>query len=228
MSENLKKDLNEDVLIEEELKEEENHEELEDSAELLKKRTKLMTKYFKKNRGKEVLEANAYILEDIENAINRAEDLIDEDGNYSEPLVILTPEVLYEEDKLSYRVTETEEGNFIIHHNQSLITSLFLTNQTMFYHKANINHINGKFDNELVGDLSLFDIVHIQTSLDMEETKDLNIFKVFLTLNLVDGDTVTFNLRKEIVDDVNDFDTSLNEDEKYIIKTIRKAVRQSK
>lgn len=198
----------------------------------MKKRIKVMKKYFKKSRGKEVSKANEYLSEDMEQALIRAKELISvEEDQYSEPFVIKTPDSRLSTGKVNYRVSTVvvdKKHTFEVQYDKSLITSIFLSNQSLYYHKTGIDHITGLVSYDFAGELNLFDVLHIETLIDYEVIKDYRVQKVNLKLNLVDGSNIIFYLRhKYIADDVLNGEI-LSKEEDYIIKTIKQAVRLSK
>lgn len=194
----------------------------------MKKRIKLMKKYFKKKQGHESKHALEFIEADIDAALLRANALIGVDEEVlSEPLIISSPDSLSRDSKVKYRITINKDGNRI-DYDQALITSIYLSNESLFYHETKVDHITGLVSYDIAGELNLFDILHIETIIEYEQLMNYKTYKVFLKLNLVDGNDLAFFLRQQFIYDGVEEEGILTEDESYIIKTIKQAVRLSK
>lgn len=194
----------------------------------MKNRIKLMKNYFKKDSGKENDKALEFIQADIEAALVRAKALSNvEDDNLSQPLIISTPDSFSTDKKVKYRVITGEEDNYV-NYDKALITSVYLSNQVLYYHETTVDHITGLVSYDVAGELNLFDVLHMETIVEYDEVMGHKTFRVYLKLNLVDGNSMTLHLRQHFMQDGAAIKELLGKDEEYIIKTIKQAVRLSK
>lgn len=195
----------------------------------MKRRIKLIKKYFKSKSLVENNDVTNFLEEDIENVLSRAYTLIgiDED-EVSKPLVIITPSAFYDGGKVKYRIIKKDDDNFRVDYDQSLVTSIYLTNESLYYHQASVNHNNGFIDFDIAGGLNLFDVTHTETILDYDDPVKPKISQLILRLNLVNGSNIEFYLRDHYLHDDYLLETLLTEDEAYIINTIKAAIENSK
>lgn len=194
----------------------------------MKQRTKLMKKYFKKRSGQEDHSVQSLLAETMQEAQKRAKKLLCiEDVKVSKPLVISMPD-LGKGRKLQYRITKLENDQYIVHYNYAVFSTIYFSEDTLFYHNAIVNNLTGKVDADITGEISLYDIIHIETSLTYDTYNGTPSSLLTLTLNLVDGDHISFPIRKHILLDDYTYPELLTKEERYVIETIKKAVRSVK
>lgn len=195
----------------------------------MKNRIKLMKKYFKSKSVEEKELVTQYFEEDIQSVLDRAPILLGvlEEG-VSKPLIIVTPNAFYEGGNIRFKVVRVSKDEHRIDFDQALVTSIYLTTESLYYHQASINHNNGLIDFDIAGELNLFDVTHIETILDYDNPVNPRISKLILRLNLVDGSDIEFYLRHHFLHEEYQLDSLITEDEAYIIDTIKTAIRNSK
>lgn len=195
----------------------------------MKNRIKLVKKYFKSRKSVENNEVTNYLEADIENVLNRAHTLIGIDvDEASKPFVIVTPSAFYDGGKVKYRIVKKEDDTFRVDYDQSLVTSIYLTNESLYYHQASVNHNNGFIDFDIAGELNLFDVTHTETILEYDNDLEPKISQLIFRLNLVDGSNIEFYLREHVIHKDYHLETLLTEQEEYIVNTIKTAIRNSK
>lgn len=194
----------------------------------MKNRIKLIKKYFRSKSANENETVTKYLEEDIDNVLSRAHTLIGiKKGDLSEPLVIITPNSFYEGGKVRYRIIKLDD-EYRVDYDQSMVTSIYLTNESLYYHQASVNHNNGVIDFDIAGELNLFDVTHTETILDYDNVENPKVSQLIFRLNLVDGSNIEFYLRDHFLHDEYYLETLLTEEEEYVINTIKEAIRKSK
>lgn len=195
----------------------------------MKKRIKVMKKYFNKKSG-QVNEQIEQFFEEIHssNKLRSAVLLGIENENVSKPLVITTPN-LSKESSLKYHVANLGENKFDVQYNYAIINTIYFGETTMFYHQASVSFLSGKVEEDFTGEISLYDVVQVQTSLTYDtKNKDLKVTELSLILNLIDGDEIVFPLRRHYMSDGYNYPEILTEKENYVVNTIKNAVRSLK
>lgn len=188
-------------------------------------RIKLIKKFFKKKTGNLDVEVTDIINADIENAIFRAKSLLLED-EMSEPLVLRAPN--FENDKLKYRLHHDRDNNvFEVNYSDSLLSILFLGKDRLFYYQTEIDHVTGKFHLEETGNIKYEDVLNIEVKIDNEiSNKNMPLHsEVNLQLRLKNNSLLEFNLRNHYSFNEEAYPAVLTEDEAYIVKTIKDAIR---
>lgn len=192
----------------------------------MKKRIKLLKKYFKKNTGKKDSEVSELIKNDLNNAFKRAETLV-ATKDVSKPFILRGPNI-YDEN-LKYRLNrDNKDEEFNLEYSNSLITILFLGKNTLFYYQSEVDHINGLVNEEFTGEVKYDNVLN--TELEIDNQVDRNHNPITSTVNLVltlkNEAELVFNLRNHYEFNDDKYPEVLTEDEKYIVKTIKEAINQ--
>lgn len=195
----------------------------------MKKRIKVMKKYFNKKSGLVNEKIKQFFQEIDNNNQLRANKLLGiEDENVSKPLIITTPN-LSKASNLKYRIADLGNNKFDVQYNHAIINTIYFGETTIFYHQSAVNFLSGKIEEDFTGEVSLYDIVQVQTSLAFDsKNEEQKVTELSLYLNLIDGDQIVFPLRRHFVIDGYDYPEILTEKENYVINTIKKAVRTLK
>lgn len=195
----------------------------------MKNRIKMFEKYFNKKKTVEQKAILEYQKEDIANVLKRSHNFIGaKEGELKYPLVLIKPEPFGEKGKVKYKVVKLDDGTFRLDFDQSLVTSIYLTNDLMFYHEAIVNHNNGLIGFDYVGEINLFDVINTETFVTYDDFKNPRVQQLVLRLVLVNGISLEFILRELHINE-NFIETELmSEHEKKVINTIKNAIRQAK
>lgn len=196
----------------------------------LKKRQKLFKKYFKKSYKKENDKVRELIKNDFDQALLRSKEMfqLEEGELIGGPITLWSPDPFYDGDKVKYKVVNKEDNKTELVYDQALLTQLSFSNNTLFYYQVSVDHRTGQLAYDVAGHVNYFDIVHFQTRLDLDEYKGILVSKAFIDLGLSDGSVLELNLRERFVKDGTKEMALLTEDEKKVIDTLSKVVRNSK
>lgn len=189
----------------------------------MKNRIKLMKKYFKKKKGPHNEEANTFVNNDLNLAVNRAKALLINE-EVSEPFVLRGPN-LYNGD-IKYRLNQNDKNDkFVVDYNDTLLTVIFLGAKKLHYYQAEIDHTNGNIDEEVSGEIKYENILSTEIEIDNNVSNNLPLLSVVnLVLTLENETEVVFNLRNHYNFDESNYPEVLTETEKYIAKTIKEAI----
>lgn len=195
---------------------------------LQKQRVKMFNNHFKKNIGKENAEIDALIQEDINKALERAKLLLDlNHDEVSAPIVIKAANI--DNERVKYRVTKVGEKARRVEFTESLLTTIYLGKRSLFLHEVIVNHIHGREMADVASEVRYRDIVHVETFVDYDHRVDhIGLSSLYLLLHLVDGSTLSFNLRSHYLHNQKDYAELLSNDERKVISTIQAAVRSAK
>ena len=160
----------------------------------MKKRIKLMNKYFRKPKGKPKKEVQDLINADVENALQRATKLIN-NKNVAEPLILRTADTNTED--LRYRLTRTKKGeNFLVEYDNTLLTAIFLGEQTLNYYQVLIDHVTGELYDDVVGEVNYKDITNTELAINHDRDERGPVLStVTFDLHLNGSGTLSFDLR---------------------------------
>ncbi|VEU80896.1 hypothetical protein [Haploplasma axanthum] len=190
----------------------------------MENRIKIMKKYFRKLKGKENNKVEGLINETTTRALERAKKVLCiENHKVSKPLVISAPN-LNHSSKLKFRVTEVNKEHRI-DYNNAILTTIFFDENTLFYHKAEVNYITGHVDVDFAGVIKLNDIKHLQVKIDYDDPKEPKVSNLTLRLDLTGGNSIAFSLRDHFLFDGYNYPDVLTEKERLVIQTIQKAIR---
>ncbi|MDY0278079.1 MAG: hypothetical protein RBQ97_08340 [Acholeplasma sp.] len=194
----------------------------------MKNRVKVLKKYFRKLRGVKNEAVETFIQETTEEALLRSKKLLClVDTKISNPIVISTPNTEGRND-IKFRITKMEDGSYRVDYDHAVLTTLFLSSQGLFYHQAIVNYYSGKVTADLTGEIDLCDISHVQTELTCQDKEDPKYSSLVLKLHIVDGSSILIPLRKHYMYDGYQYPEVLTEKERYIIETIKTAIRLAK
>lgn len=193
----------------------------------MKNRNKLMMKHFKKTNGHENRHMEELILADNENAIARAKEFVGIDNEeYSEPIVIVTPYTTTNR-KVKFRTTKIDK-TVRIDYDYALVNTIFLGERTLFYHQSAIDYLTGRVEKDLAIEVAYNDIVKTEVFIGYDNPAKPRLRVVLLNLSLVNGTVIDIPLRNHYLFESNLQLDLMNETEKYIINTIKKAIRTVK
>lgn len=193
----------------------------------MKKRVKLVRKHFRKKYGKENGKVSELIQADIDKALIRAQLLLSiSDQVVSEPLIIKTANT--ENEQIKYRVTRGKKPEKV-EYTESNLTTLYLGENSLFFHEAIVNHIYGYVLEDYASEVKYRDIVHVETYLEYDHRiNNIGISSLYLLLHLINGTTITLNLRTHYMHNRKDYPELLTDDERNLISSIQKAIRAVK
>lgn len=194
----------------------------------MKKRVKLLKKYFRRQKGNENTEVIKLIQQDIDKALIRAQLLLSLEGeNVSKPLIIKAANTESEDTK--FKVVKLPDGKTRVDYSESLITTIYLGTNGLFFHEAIVNHIHGYVLEDFASEVKYRDIVHVETYLDYEHRHNqVGLSSLYLLLHLVNGTTIALSLRSHYMHNKKDYPELISEQERQVITNIQKAVRSVK
>lgn len=189
----------------------------------MKKRIKLMNKFFSKNKVKPNEEVTQFINEDIENAVLRAKTFIGS-KKVAKPLVLITPNVNH--PKLKFVLTKTKEDEeFDVVYNNTLLTIIFLGEKDLNYHQLLINHTSGDISDDIIGEVKYDNISNTELEItNTQENKGTTLSTVTFDLHLVGNGTLSFDLRNHYAFDEERYLNILTEKEQYVVDTLKRAI----
>ncbi|WP_026391814.1 hypothetical protein [Haploplasma modicum] len=190
-------------------------------------RIKVMKKHFGKISGEVDEAATKIIEEDLLIAGNRAKQLLDlENLEVSKPFVVRTASNF--NHKTKYRINLLNDAQHL-DYDQSLVTTIFLGTKALYYHGVIVNHQDGKIYNDVAGEVRYNDVTHVEVVIDSSESRSkVNVITVELILNLINGTSLVFNLRTHYLYHESEYPELLLEKERYIINTIKEAIRSAR
>lgn len=195
----------------------------------MKERIKLFEKYFNGKKTKQSDAIIKYQNEDINNVLKRSETFIGVNvEELAQPLVIVTPFPFFEGGTVKYQVVELEDGENRVDFDQSLVTTIYLSSENMFFYEANVNHTTGIIDFDYVGEFSLFDVTNTETYITYDDLVNPKVRQLVLRLHLVNGYSNEFILRVQYLDGELIQEELILEEEQKVINTIKDAIRNSK
>lgn len=190
-------------------------------------RTKLMNKYFNNEKVKSVNEVQEIMAKDTEKALLRAKSILCiENEKVSKPLIIVSPNFT-KKVKIRYRIYET--NNLVkVDIDYALLTTIFLSDKRLFYHQTALSYLDGSIESDSTGEISLLDIINIETVLLFDNEKKPITSNLILRLDLINGSKIEFTLRNHFSYESKNELELLTEDEHYIIEIIKNYVRNKK
>lgn len=195
-----------------------------------KERLKWFSKFFKKGTGEADPQFQVYRDEVHEIAFKRAFELLrisESDVTSEQPIVLLAPEQLDKRSKVKYKVVLEDENTADLLYDQALITILLFGEDSLFYYQANADYRYGLVTNDVVSEVSYFDVMSYQTSFEYDDLEDPLFEIVDLDLFLYDGSVVPFNLRFRLFNGELE-ELILNETEKLVLDKFHAIVREKK
>ncbi|MFA5481879.1 MAG: hypothetical protein WC278_00720 [Bacilli bacterium] len=200
--------------------------------DLNKQRSRWTKKFFKKRINKVSRQYAELINEDYKKVIKRAETLLrieKIDYPFEAPIMITLPDSFSKDVKVRFTYGESEDKKMNLYYDQSLVTSLFFGEQSLFFHRCNVDHTTGNIGYDVAGELNYADIVYAQTTFRYDTQNKLHQYQLVVELSLLDGTIVPLYLRNHTIhDNYGGLDTVLTEQEEYILDTIKGYIRASK
>jgi hypothetical protein len=192
---------------------------------IMSKRDKLFDKFFLKKSKKVSPEILTLIDEDVQKAIYRAYELnnITDKDVIEKPIILKMPESFYESGTVNFLYHEKQ--NDVIY-DQSLLVALFIGKKTMYYYQANIDHRTGLIAGDIAGEIALDTVTNVETIFSSDD-KDTHKSYLDLELSTADGNTYSFRLRNQYVENPSTHKVLLNENEKYVLSQVKEAVRRA-
>jgi hypothetical protein len=193
-----------------------------------KKRARWMRKYFKRFLGREKGDLEEILQKDFQIAIERAHQLLSikpEDYQNEQPVLITVPDSFTKYDKVTYRLDTKSNGNATLHYDQSLVTTLFFGQESLFYHQCNIDHRDGRFAMDIAGEFRYFDVVHVETAIKYDDEDKPKYLILDLEVSLTDGTIIPIHLRNHRLHDTYELPGLLTDQEKLVLETLKKHIR---
>lgn len=188
----------------------------------MKKRIKLMNKYFRNNKTKPNEEVLDFISEDINKAIERAKTFM---GNkrVSKPIVLNAPNTNY--NNLKFKLTKTkDEEEFKVKYNNTLLTIMFLGENALNYHQLIVNHENGEIGDDIIGEVKYDDISNTEIIINNSQEGKSTLSTVTFEMHLKSNGTLSFDLRNHYDFDNEKYLNILTEEEQYVVDTLKRAI----
>lgn len=194
----------------------------------MKNRAKVLKRYFRRSRGKQKDNVVEVIQQDIDKALERAKLLLSlENENVSKPLIIKAANT--ENENIRFKVVKLPDKTTRVDYNESLLTTIYLGTNSLFFHEAIVNHIHGYVLEDYASEVKYRDIVHVETFLDYEHRYNtVGLSSLYLLLHLINGTTIALNLRNHYMHNRKDYPELVTKEEKAIITNIQKAIRSVK
>lgn len=189
----------------------------------MKKRIKLVNKYFQKNKVKPNEEVNELLNEDIEKAVERAKAFIGS-KKVSKPIILRTPNLNH--NNLKFKLTKTDESEeFEVEYNNTLLTVIFLGENDLNYHQIEIDHVTGHLGDDIIGEVKYDEISNTELVItNTQENKNTTLSKVSFDMHLRSNGTLSFELRNHYAYDEDKYLNVLTEKEQYIVDTLKRAI----
>ncbi len=187
-----------------------------------------MKKYFKRFQGREKTSYDEMIQGDYNRAIERAHDLSSiskADYQNAQPILITVPDSYTDADRVAYRLDKLQDGTMTLRYDQSLVTSLFFGEDSLYYHQCNIDHRDGKIGFDVAGEFNYFDVVHMETAIKYDKPEHPKYIILDLELTLIDGTIVPLHLRNHRLHEGYELPGLLTEKEKLVLDQIKSRVR---
>lgn len=187
-----------------------------------------MKKYFKRFQGREKTNYDEMIQGDYNRAIERAHDLSSmskADYQNAQPILITVPDSYTDADRVAYRLDKLQDGTMTLRYDQSLVTSLFFGEDSLYYHQCNIDHRDGKIGFDVAGEFNYFDVVHMETAIKYDKPEHPKYIILDLELTLIDGTIVPLHLRNHRLHEGYELPGLLTEKEKLVLDQIKSRVR---
>jgi glucan-binding YG repeat protein len=195
----------------------------------IKNREKWTKKYFKKFSGRSQDSYELMLLEDYQNAIDRALKLLNiTDSDYEKPVIITIPDAFGSKDRVTYRIDKKPDGSFTRLFDQALLNILFFGDEAFYYYQVNVDHRNGQFAYDQAGEFSYFDVVHLETKLSYDNHEKPKFITLDLHIGLSDGNKISLHLRNHRIHEHYDLPELLTKEEEEIISTLKQKVRMSR
>jgi hypothetical protein len=96
----------------------------------------------------------------------------------------------------------------------------------MYYYQANIDHRTGLIAGDIAGEIALDTVTNVETIFSSDD-KDTHKSYLDLELSTADGNTYSFRLRNQYVENPSTHKVFLNENEKYVLSQVKEAVRRA-
>jgi len=192
-------------------------------------RSKVTQKFFKKFSGRSMDTYDQMVRADYDLAIERAHQLSSiQKYDYSAPVLITVPDSYGPTDKVSYRLSEREDGSFTMMYDQALVYVLFFGKDSLFYYRANVDHRYGKIGADVAGEFKYKDVVHMETELKYDNVTHPKYLTLELEIGLADSTIVTFHLRNHRIHQDYELSALLTEQEQKILNILKSKVRESR
>ncbi|TVP85765.1 MAG: hypothetical protein EA375_03300 [Acholeplasmataceae bacterium] len=197
----------------------------------IRKRQRWMKKYFKKLSGREKKDFDQMTHDDHDKVIERAQKLLrinDDDYPDVAPIMITVPDAFTKYDKVTYRLDIREDGSKTLHYDQALITTLFFGPEMLFYHQVNVDHRDGRFAEDHVGEFRYADVVLVETSLKYDNPDRPKYIILDLEVKLASGTAVLFHLRNHRLHEDYDMPELLTDQEQHILDQFQYRIRDKR
>jgi hypothetical protein len=199
-----------------------------DKPRKIKNRERWMKKYFNRFQGRETSNYDEMIQGDYNRAIERAHALSSitkEDYASTQPVLITVPDSYTDNDRVAYRLDKLQDGTMTLRYDQSLVTTLFFGEDTLYYHQCNIDHRDGRIGFDVAGEFNYFDVVHMETAIKHDKPEHPKYIILDLELTLTDGTIVPIHLRNHRLHEGYELPGLLTDKEQHILDTIKAKVR---
>ncbi|MFP4177504.1 MAG: hypothetical protein ACLFTZ_01940 [Acholeplasmataceae bacterium] len=194
----------------------------------MKNRAHAMKKFFKSYTGKEKSSIEHLIQADYDQIIERAEQLssIDKsDYPSNAPIMIKVPDAFTKKDRVSYRLVHKEDKSTVLLYDQALVTTLFFGETSLFYHQCNVDHRSGSIAFDIAGEFNYNDVVHMETTLSLDQPENPKYLMLDLELSLIDGSVIPFHLRNHRLHESYELPSLLTDQEQMILDQFKHYIR---
>lgn len=193
-----------------------------------KDRIKWFNEYFKKDSGQLDPKYQEYLDADLALIKKRAFQLlsITENDLIKAPVILLSPETLDPKNPVSYKLAKKPDlDEMVLQYDQSLLTILLFGKDQLYYYQVNIDHRFPFITNDFAGEVLYFDIINIETSVQLDDIVNARKEYVDLQLWLSDGSLLAFRLRERLFTGELE-EVILTKDEASVLDIIRKTIRE--
>lgn len=195
----------------------------------IKNRAKYTSKYFAKFSGRSHQSYDQMLKDDYDHIIKRALELSSiNETDFNSYMMITVPDSFDQQSTVNYRLDKKEDGTYTLLYDQALVTVLFFGDDVLYYHQANVDHRNGHIANDVSGEFSYFDVVHMETELKYDRPIKPKYIMLDLEVGLADGTVVPFHLRNHRLHEEYHLDGVLTNEEKRLLDTLKQKVRESR
>lgn len=192
----------------------------------MKHRIKIMKKHFRKTKGSDHKEYDQIVGKDIDHVISNSEHIlgvVNED--VSKPITIVAP-LTGTDRQVKYKLTNIDKERRV-DFDYALISTIFFGAKRLYIHQTALDVITGSTEWYAATEVAYQDIMLVETTFGHTGHKS-EISFAGVELGLANGDNLELLLRVHYSGNDVTSETLITPKERYILDTLKKAVRESK
>ncbi len=162
------------------------------------KRKTYVDNYFKGSKGANSDVYTKLLNLDRDKLLGRAQQLLGFENRITEkPFMILSPDSYDNVEKVKYKLEVIDDENHFLRFNQSYVTALFFSEESLYIYNANINHGTGQVKSDHAYEFAFKDISSLETILGQDNEKNPKYSTLDMVINLNNGHIHHINLRNQ-------------------------------